>query len=168
MSGSRLRQAPTEEQRADAQVARATAVALLARRDLASGELQQRLRAKAFEENTVSAVITELTREGVLNDERYAQNYVAYHAGRGQGPIRIAAELRRQGVVAAIVDDALQAGPDWRALAAKTRSARFGPQPPANWAEKARQARFLQYRGFSSDHIRAATGADPDTGLTEL
>jgi regulatory protein len=42
------------------------------------------------------------------------------------------------------------------------RTAKFGRQPPASWADKARQARFLQYRGFSSDHIRAATGADPD------
>jgi SOS response regulatory protein OraA/RecX len=36
---------------------------------------------------------------------------------------------------------------------------RFGPQPPQNWPEQARQARFLQYRGFSMDQIRAATGA---------
>jgi regulatory protein len=152
---------------ADGRTVRATAVALLARRDFASGELRQRLEAKAFDEIAVAGVIAELTREGVLNDERYAQNYVAYHAGRGQGPIRIAAELRRLGLAAATVDGALAAGPDWRALAAKTRSARFGGQPPANWTEKARQVRFLQYRGFSSDHIRAATGADPDTGLTD-
>jgi regulatory protein len=147
--------------------ARAAAIALLARRDFSSLELERRLRDKAFDESAVAGAIAELTREGVLNDERYALNYVAYHAGRGQGPIRIAAELRRQGLATAIVDGALAVGPDWRALAAKTRSARFGGQPPANWAEKARQMRFLQYRGFSSDHIRAATGADPDTGLTD-
>jgi regulatory protein len=34
---------------------------------------------------------------------------------------------------------------------------------PESWPEKARQARFLQYRGFSSDHIRAALGADFDS-----
>ena len=107
-------------------------------------------------------MIAELTAEGVLNDERYAQNYVAYHAARGHGPVRIAAELRRRALAAAVVDAALGGGPDWTALARKARSARFGRQPPAGWAERARQARFLQYRGFSSDHIRAATGADPD------
>jgi regulatory protein len=154
--------------RSDALAARAAAIALLARRDFASGELRQKLRAQAFDDSAVAGVIAELKREGVLNDERYAQNYVAYHAGRGHGPIRIAAELRRQGLDAAVVEGALAAGPDWRALAAKTRSTRFGRQPPAGWAEKARQTRFLQYRGFSSDHIRAATGADPDTGLTDL
>jgi regulatory protein len=168
MPGRRSRRSTGGEPRSDAHAARATAIALLARRDLASGELRQRLSEKAFDDNVVAAVITELALEGVLNDERYAQNYVAYHAGRGQGPIRITAELRRQGLAAEIVDGALAGGPDWRALAAKARSAKFGRQPPASWAEKARQARFLQYRGFSSDHIRAATGADPDTGLSDL
>jgi regulatory protein len=150
------------EARADAQAARTAAVALLARRDFASAELRERLHSKGFDHITVAAVIAELTAEGVLNDERYAQNYVAYHAARGHGPIRIAAELRRRALAAAVVDAALGGGPDWTALARKARSARFGRQPPAGWAERARQARFLQYRGFSSDHIRAATGADPD------
>src|SRR2546430_4325773 len=102
---------------------------------------------------------------GVLDDRRFAENYVNWHAGRGQGPIRIAAQLRRCGLPEALVDAALAGGPDWQALARRARSARFGPQPPASWAEKARQARFLQYRGFSSDHIRAATGDRKSTRL---
>ena len=150
------------EARTDAQAARAAAIALLARRDFASAALLVRLCAKGFNVDTAAAAIAELTAEGALNDERYAQNYLAYHAARGHGPIRIAAELRRDGLTAELVGAALGAGPDWSALARKARSARFGRQPPASWAEKARQARFLQYRGFSSDHIRAATGADPD------
>ena len=147
---------------ADAGAARAAAVALLARRDFATAELRGKLYSKGFDADIAAAVIAELTAEGVLNDERYAQNYVAYHAARGHGPVRIAAELRRRALAAAVVDAALGGGPDWTALARKARSARFGRQPPAGWAERARQARFLQYRGFSSDHIRAATGADPD------
>jgi regulatory protein len=43
------------------------------------------------------------------------------------------------------------------------RARKPGYQPPDDWAEKVRQARFLQYRGFSSDHIRAATDADFDS-----
>jgi regulatory protein len=157
-----------EEPRTDAQAALTAATALLARRDFPSAELREKLRAKAFDEETASAVIANLRLQGVLNDERYAQNYVAYQAGRGQGPIRIAAELRRRGLAAEIVDGALAGGPDWRAVAVKACRAKFGPQPPPSWALKARQARFLQYRGFSSDHIRAATGADPDSGPTDL
>jgi regulatory protein len=98
-----------------------------------------------------------------VNDERYAYNYVAYHAGRGRGPIRIAADLRACDLTPELIEAALGGGPDWRAVAAATRARRFGKAAPASWREKARQARFLQYRGFSADHIRAATGADPDT-----
>jgi len=139
-------------------------MALLARRDFTSQELRAKLDAKGFATAATAAVIADLIRAGLLNDERYAQNYVAYHAGRGQGPVRIAAELRRRGLATDLIDGALAGGPDWGALARKVRRAKFGPQPPASWAQRARQARFLQYRGFSADHIRAATGAEPDTG----
>lgn len=146
----------------EADAALATAVSLLARRDLSSGELRGKLRAKAFDDATVAAVVADLSTRGVLNDERYAQNYVAYQSGRGRGPVRIAADLRRHGLPAAVVAAALEGGPDWSLLARKACRARFGPLPPQSWPEKARQARFLQQRGFSSDHIRSATGADPD------
>jgi regulatory protein len=146
---------------ADPQALRAAAVALLARRDYASGALCERLAARGFGVAATAAVVAELQREGIVNDARYAQNYVAYHAGRGEGPLRIATELRRKGVPGGLIEAALAEGPDWGALARQVRSARFGG-PPASWTEKARQARFLQYRGFSSDHIRAATGAEVD------
>ncbi|MBV8342498.1 MAG: regulatory protein RecX [Gammaproteobacteria bacterium] len=143
------------------------ALALLARRDFATTELRERLCGRGIAAAVAAAIIAELTAAGALDDERYAANYVAYHAGRGQGPVRIGAELRRHGLTDRAVAAAL-AGSDWAGLARKVRRARFGVQPPASWSEKARQARFLQYRGFSSDHIRAATGAElEDTGPSE-
>jgi regulatory protein len=140
----------------------AAAVTLLARRDFASAELRAKLRSQGFDEGVAGAVIAGLAARGVLDDRRFAENYVNWHAGRGQGPIRVAADLRRHGLPEGLIDAALASGPDWQVLARRVRSAKFGRQPPASWADKARQARFLQYRGFSSDHIRAATGADPD------
>ncbi len=148
---------------ADPAAARAAAVALLARRDFANGELHARLTARGFEAPAATEALAVLAAQGVLSDERYAHNYVAYHAGRGQGPIRIAAELRARGLAQPLIDTALASGPDWRALAGAARVRRFGKAAPASWKERARQARFLQYRGFSADHIRAATGTDPDT-----
>jgi regulatory protein len=117
---------------------------------------------QGFDATVVASAVAELTGEGVVNDERYAQNYVAYHAARGQGPVRIAAELKGMGLRGEPVAAALASAADWRMLARQARRARFGPAPPADWPEQARQARFLQYRGFSADHIRAATGADAD------
>jgi regulatory protein len=156
------RRPANSDRRADPEAARTIAVALLARRDFASADLRAKLCSKGFEEAATGQVIAELAARGALDDRRFAENYVNWHARRGQGPIRIAAQLRRCGLPEELVDAALASGPDWLALARRARSAKFGRQPPASWADKARQARFLQYRGFSSDHIRAATGADPD------
>jgi regulatory protein len=154
--------------RASADAVRAAAVTLLSRRDFAVRELHEKLAARGFAADTVTAVLTELARERLLDDERYAHNYVSFHARRRQGPVRIAADLRRHGLAGELIEAALASGADWHELARSARIARFGPKPPGSWAEKARQARFLQYRGFSSDHIRAATGADPDTGSPDL
>src|SRR5205823_7079697 len=137
----------------DPTVARSVAMGLLARRDYATGELRARLQRKGFGADVVEATIGELIDEGALNDARYAENYVTYSASRGQGPLRIAAELKVLELPADLIEAALIAGPEWGALAGQVRSRKFGSEPPADWPEKARQARFLQYRGFSSDHI---------------
>jgi regulatory protein len=142
--------------------ARGAAFTLLARRDYATGELRERLERKGFDRGVVEAAIEALVEERALDDARYASNYVGYHASRGQGPLRIAAELGALGLPADLIDTAVAAGPDWRVAARELRLRKFGPQPPADWPERARQARFLQYRGFSSDHIRSALGADFD------
>ena len=141
---------------------RAAAVALLAQRDHPSGALLAKLEKQGFHAAAARAAVTELTEEGILNDARYAANYVSYHAGRGQGPLRIAADLRALGVPSELIEAALAAGVDWRALVQEVRIRKFGAEVPAGPAARARQARFLQYRGFSSDHIRLALGADFD------
>jgi regulatory protein len=154
------REAPEEAR--DAVAVRAAAQALLARRDYARAELHARLAARGFEAAVVEQVLLEFEGSGILDDARFAQNYVTWHAGRGQGPIRIGAELKRLGVSGELVQAALGTESEWRAHALRVRLAKFGRQAPASWAAKARQARFLQYRGFSADHIRAAIGADLD------
>jgi regulatory protein len=147
------------ERRADPAAARAAAVALLARRDFAAQELLARLTDRGFDAGSAAVAIAELGAQGILNEARYAQNFVTWHAARGQGPLRIEAQLKQQGVAPELIDAALQGPHDWAALARKVRRGRFGPQPPPDWPEQARQARFLQYRGFSMEQIRAATGA---------
>src|SRR6266436_9542570 len=112
--------------RADPEAARAAAVALLARRDFASAELRAKLCSKGFEEAAAGQVIAELAARGVLDDRRFSENYVNWHARRGQGPIRLAADLRRLGLPEGLIDAALANGADWPALARRVRTARFG------------------------------------------
>jgi len=149
------------EQQADPVGVRLAAITLLARRDLGAGELRRKLLERGFAEEICRSVLDDLVASGFLNETRYVETYVTAHAGRGQGPARIGADLRRNGVPDALIEQGL-AVPDWVEIARKVRRAKFGARPPQDWTEKARQARFLQYRGFSADHIRAATGADPD------
>ena len=66
-------------------------------------------------------------------------------------------------MTAAEVDAALEAAAeDWAAIAREVRRKRFGVSPPGDYRERARQARFLQYRGFSAEQIRAALGPGDD------
>jgi regulatory protein len=146
----------------DPAAARSAAISLLARRDFASGELRGRLERNGFDAAIVASTISELLAERALNDARYAGNYVSYEAARGHGPVRIRAQLKALGLSGELIETALAGGPDWQMLALEARLRKFGPGQPANWTQKARQARFLQYRGFSSDHIRSALGADID------
>ena len=150
----------------DSGAIRAAAVALLARRDYLTAGLQQRLQSQGFDPADAAAVIAELAAERLLEDERFVERFVASRAERGQGPARIAMDLRSQGAPEALIEAAIRDGPDWGAVAREVRRRKFGPESPGSWPEKARQARFLQYRGFSSDHIRAATGADFEDSRT--
>jgi len=155
----------TPEEAADPKRVRMAATALLARRDFCSGELRQKLEGEGYERDRVAEVVHELVEGKIVNDARYAENYVTYHADRGQGPVRIAADLKALDLPSEVIQTALDTGPDWRKKAREVRIRRFGLADPDSWAQKAKQGRFLQYRGFSSDHIRAALGPDfdPDT-----
>jgi regulatory protein len=155
----------TDEQAADPKRVRLAATALLSRRDFCSGELRQKLEAEGYALHLVAEAIQELVDGKIVDDARYAENYVTYHADRGQGPLRIAADLKSLDLPSDLIQTALDTGPDWRQKAREVRIRRFGLAEPDTWTQKAKQGRFLQYRGFSSDHIRAALGPDfdPDT-----
>jgi len=140
-------------------------VALLARRDYSSAGLRARLLARGFEAAAVQQVLEKLLARRYLDDARYAAQFVSYHAARGHGPLRIARELAAEGLGEDLIAQGIATIPDWSALARELRIRRFGLAAPADWPEKARQARFLHYRGFSNDHIQSALG--PDIGAAE-
>jgi len=140
------------------------AITLLARRDYSSGELSRKLAERGYLEHAIGPVVEELLANNQLNDERYSQNFVAYRARRGHGPARIRNELKTSGLSRSTIDDAVKGeeAPDFLELARTVRARKFGPEIPDDRKERARQARFLQYRGFSTDHIRAVLDGEPD------
>jgi regulatory protein len=142
---------------------RRQALDLLARREHSRLELERKLAARDYEPELIGETLDQLQRENLQSDERFAESFVQARAARGQGPVRIRMELAERGVSGA--DACLrEAGLDWAALARETRIKRFGKAVPGDFKEKARQMRFLQYRGFSHDQITAALefGNDSD------
>jgi regulatory protein len=134
----------------------------LARRDHASGELRRKLREKGFDEDIIDELIETLRAERLLDDRRYLENFVAYHASRGHGPNRVRADLGKLGIAAAESDASLKAYPHWSAQTHRARQKKFGTSLPTNYADRQRQARFLAYRGFTHAQIREALGLDTD------
>jgi regulatory protein len=148
---------------ADERTVRTAALALLAGRDFSRHELTSRLLRRGYGAANVATAVAGLVAEGFLREARYVEQFVAQHAGRGRGPMRIRVELREKGIEPEVIGDALgAAGTDWFEAAREARRRKFGPSPPGDYRERAKQARFLQYRGFSSEQIRAALGPDED------
>jgi hypothetical protein len=79
----------------DGRAARAAALDILSRRDYSSGELRGKLLGKGYDVTVIAELIERLRAEKLLDDARYLENFVAYHASRGQGPNRVGADLRR-------------------------------------------------------------------------
>ncbi len=131
---------------------RARAIGWLARRDHSRSELRQKLARLCASTADIEALLDALEAERLLSDQRYAAG-VARVRGARFGSQRVANELRQKGVgaeVAALVAD-LKAGDLDLALAVWAR--KFGVAP-VDAAERARQMRFLQARGFPGDVIR--------------
>lgn len=155
---------------------RSSAVGLLARREHSADELKSKLESRGFDPDVTVEVLEDLARRGLQSDERYVTTFITHHAARGQGPLRIRSELKESGVAVELVDRMLaEADVDWAEAARSVRRKKFGGTPPATFAERAKQSRFLQYRGFSQDQIRGAFGPgtgddpgfDPDPGLDD-
>ena len=139
------------------------AVRLLSRREHSTEELRRKLTAKGYAEAGVATVLEKLAAKKLVSDERFVSSYVDHHARRGQGPVRIRAELRQQGITDSQIQQQVSGGDtDWNRLAGEVRRRKFGAGLPRTVGERAKQARFLQYRGFNSDQIRAALKFDPD------
>jgi regulatory protein len=148
---------PSNSSTADAKAVEAAAVRLLARREHSIEELRRKLLAKGYPSETIEPVIQKLAGKRLVSNERFTSSFVHHHAKRGQGPVRIRAELRQQGIADSQVEDALRSAEiDWVQLAREVRRRKFGATAPRSLGERAKQARFLQYRGFDAEQLRAA------------
>ena len=134
---------------------RERALRLLARREHSRFELARKLEHAGFVRDDIATLLDEFETKNWLSDRRFAESYVADHLARS-GPMKLAYELRQRGVSDPIIESVLGDNRDSELDRAREVWQKKFDSAPADAAEKARQIRFLQSRGFTSEVIRRA------------
>jgi len=150
---------------------------LLARREHSYQEMQRKLRYAATQyaagsteeieiessdhDEDIDAILEDFKKRGWLSEERFAEQVV--HARQGKfGSMRIAHELREKGVNEAVVDTVMGEVKDGEYDNAVAICQRKYGAPPKDRNEWAKQARFLQSRGFGFDIIKRVLNRSDD------
>ena len=147
---------------------RERALRLLARREHSRTELVRKLERAGFARDDIAPLLDAFEAKNWLSDRRFAESYVADHRARA-GSVKLAYDLRQRGVSDSIIESVLGDNRDGELdRAREVWQKKFGTAP-ADAAEKARQIRFMQSRGFTPEVIRRviADGNDWQSGLSE-
>ena len=132
---------------------RRAAMDLLAQREHGRVELARKLRRRGATPELIDSALDRLAEEGLLDESRYLESFIAARARAGYGPLRIREELAQRGLPREAIEQALgECGVDWAEQLSELWQRRFGVRPQ-DQKERARQGRFLAYRGFSMEQI---------------
>ncbi|MGO1283294.1 MAG: regulatory protein RecX, partial [Psychrobacter sp.] len=171
------RQAEVDEVKAESRL-RWLAFYYLSRREYGKAELKQKLIDKGQEPEKIDALLDEFEEKGYQSDYRTTLMLIRENIRKGRGRGRIKQEFYRKKITmpgnidelidmanaeseefSEFVDDSddnLVEGVDWLKLAVIARTKKYGDGVPLEQKDKARQLRFLQYRGFNTDICFAA------------
>lgn len=143
---------------------RRTAMDLLARREHGRVELTRKLRQRGACPEMIDVALDRLTEDNLLSESRYLESYISYRARSGYGPLRIREELNQRGLARSDIEQALrECGFNWQEQLEDTWRRKFSGQLPEDARERARQGRFLSYRGYPLDMIgRLLSGREFD------
>ena len=150
----------------------------LSRREYGKAELKQKLIDKEQDPEKIDALLDEFEEKGYQSDYRTTLMLIRENIRKGRGRGRIKQEFYRKKIAMPgnidelidmantesdefsefVDDDAnnLVDGVDWLKLAVIARTKKYGNDIPVEQKEKAKQLRFLQYRGFNTDICFAA------------
>lgn len=140
-----------------------SALNLLAKREHSKQELMQKLQYRFKEAaDDINSVIEQLIQENQQSDKRFAASFLRNRLAKRHGKNRIIRELKQKGVAPDDIEWALSTEPDvdWFVLAKELKEIKFGISPAIEYKDKAKQFRYLQYKGFSFDEINYATQSD--------
>ncbi|WP_367105637.1 regulatory protein RecX [uncultured Psychrobacter sp.] len=157
----------------------------LSRREYGKAELKQKLIDKEQDPDKIDALLDEFSDKGYQSDYRTTLMLIRENIRKGRGRERIKQEFYKKKIampsnIDELIDmannesdefsefvagdeNSLVDGVDWLRLAVEARTKKYGDSIPTEPKEKARQLRFLQYRGFKSDICFAALNYTLDT-----
>ena len=157
----------------------------LSRREYGKAELRQKLIDKEQDPDKIEVLLDEFEEKGYQSDYRTALMLIRESIRKGRGRGHIKQEFYRKKIdmpsnIDELIDmaneesdefrdfidegeDSLIEGVDWLKLAVTARTKKYGDSIPIEQKDKARQLRFLQYRGFDMDICFQALNYTLDT-----
>ncbi len=132
---------------------RQRALEYLGKREYSAAELGQKLKTYAEESDDIPALLNDFKARGWLSDVRFTEQIVRARKVKF-GSAKIAHELREKGVADELIADAVAEVQGSEIENATEVWYKKFKQPASNRNEWAKQARFLQSRGFSFDTIK--------------
>ena len=145
----------------------------LSRREHGKAELKQKLIDKEQDPLKIDELLTEFEEKGYQSDYRTTLMLIRENIRKGRGRSRIMQEFYKKKIAmpsnldelidmanseseefSEFVDDnedSLVEGIDWLKLAVEARTKKYGNDIPLEQKDKAKQLRFLQYRGFKAN-----------------
>lgn len=119
---------------------------------------------KGYAAEDVDQALGMLVEQGLQSDRRFAESFLRGRLMRGQGPVKMLAELGQRGIDRTLAREALaeverEESVDWYRLASEVLERRFGREVPGR-CQGACAARTLSGRTW----FRLRPGARGDTG----
>ncbi|MDP3761244.1 MAG: recombination regulator RecX [Ramlibacter sp.] len=129
------------------------ALRLLSGREQSRSELERKLAGHEEEPGQLRRVLDELQAKGFIDHRRVAESVIHRRSAK-LGAARIRQELQAKGLDAELVAQAIDGLRDTELQRAREVWGKKFGAPPADAAERGKQARFLAARGFDGEVIR--------------
>lgn len=145
---------PTEEKKPGLTGSRlrSYAFAVLSRKEYSKAELIEKLSLYADNKDEVLKLVEELSKENYQSDQRVAEIMLSSQKRKGKGPNQIKIKLKNKKVDASLIAEELKET-DWNQQAYELKVKKYGIDVAKEPKLKAKQIRFLMYRGFEMDAI---------------
>lgn len=130
---------------------------MLARREHSCKEIRGKLLEKELDPQLCEQQLVKFIESNIQSDQRFVEMFVRSKILKGQGKIRIKAELAEHEICSVIINSVFsEIDTDWFALAHQVIVKKYGRKKAKDWQELQKRQRFLQYRGFDFEQIKFA------------